>query len=385
MSPRTAPCRTRSVTSTRPSMEPVSLTDKEVGISPASPRTPPPTWPSRCRPPANSTSPLILTDLAISVSIRAGFESRLNTGFSTLRRQNRAPRKCLGQRRDVLASRIDLDRQMLRAKARWQRYGLVELLVVAKVIGYFGLAASRQSPAVEGCRLTARSLAVYGQADAAGRHAVGLAGADERDMYEEMSGRLTGGQTNRAHAHPNRWSAFGNDGTVERQLLRLPGDLRLQVTDGPRNDLVFPGVTRVQSLELDDAGLQTGIRAFELRDLIVQLRALLDGGKNVVAGVVPAELEGDANPDEHEDGETNREDHPPYGRMRPYLQAWMIFHALREESNDRRTEAFALMWLPTSPGRRRLRLRAPRDLVPPVRQGRRAFGKGNRRELPQRP
>src|SRR5258708_39497566 len=67
MSPLTMPFKMTLGAATEPSMQPCSLTDKKVPCF-ESPRTLPFTWPSICRPPVNSTSPLIRVFGPIRVS-----------------------------------------------------------------------------------------------------------------------------------------------------------------------------------------------------------------------------------------------------------------------------------------------------------------------------
>src|SRR5690242_18633601 len=218
MSPRTVPCRVRSVTSTGPSMEPVPLTDKEAGVC-GSARTPPVTVPSRCSPPANSTSPWTFTDFAISVSMRRGLESFLNMGWApagALRRHDRAPRERLRERGDILAGGADLDRQVLRAEALRDSDGLFEVLVVPEIVGHAGVGAARQGLGVEHRHLAFRVLPVNGQAHGPGSHAIGLAGSHEGDMDQEVAGRLAGGQAYGADADADGRRALGNHRPVER-------------------------------------------------------------------------------------------------------------------------------------------------------------------------
>src|SRR5690348_3362777 len=218
MSPRTVPCRTRSVTSTGPSMEPVSLTDKEAGDL-GSARTPPATWPSRCRPPANSTSPFTRTDLAISVSIRGGLESRLNMDLGSLRALRHghgAPGKCLLQWRDILAAGADLDRQMLGAEIERQDDGLLEVLEVAEVVRDVGSAAGSERLTVQCHRLASGALAVHCQANAPGSHAISLAGPHQGHVHQEVAGRLGGGQAHRPDPDADRRGALCDHSAIER-------------------------------------------------------------------------------------------------------------------------------------------------------------------------
>src|SRR6185437_2932818 len=143
----------------------------------------------------------------MSVSMRGGLSflnMRVGSGpRGALRYGDRAPGEGLRERGDVLAAGAHLHGQVLRTKAGRQGYRLLEVLVVAEVIGHIGGIASRQRGAVERLRLAGLFLPVHGQADGSARHAIGLAGADQRDVDEVVPGRLGGGQTHRPDAYTN--------------------------------------------------------------------------------------------------------------------------------------------------------------------------------------
>src|ERR1039457_1765484 len=126
MAPVTVPSRITVDTSTAPSMQPPSLTDK-VEFELGSARTSPEIRPSRCRPPENSRSPLRCVVLPMSVSILF-----MLGGIHI-------PQESLGEWCNTLAARAYFDAQALGAQPCGDRDLLIQVLVIAKAVAHFAL------------------------------------------------------------------------------------------------------------------------------------------------------------------------------------------------------------------------------------------------------
>src|SRR6185436_13339877 len=134
MSPLTVPFMTMLVTSTLPSMKPLSLTDK-APPSGAELRTLPLTRPSRCRPPENSRSPLSVAALPSSVSMRVDVcLRRPNINLSRSLRSLRidTPHVGLLHRGGTAPVGPDFDEKLLGFHARGHGDFLFDVLEISK-------------------------------------------------------------------------------------------------------------------------------------------------------------------------------------------------------------------------------------------------------------
>src|SRR3954468_18733800 len=179
MSPLTVPFITMLVTSTRPSMKPVSLTDRAPPFG-AVLRTLPFTLPSRCRPPEKSRSPLRFAVLPSRVSMRMD---------ACLRRPNIATPAPRSLRIDTPHVRLlhrgraapvgsDLDQQLFGFHARRHGDLLFDVLEIAEREGYLTPFISRECREIHTSRFAIK-LTVDGQDDDTADHRVRLHGLDQ--------------------------------------------------------------------------------------------------------------------------------------------------------------------------------------------------------------
>src|SRR6478735_4280199 len=146
MSPFTVPFMTMFVTSTRPSMKPLSLTDSAPPSS-ALLRTLPFTRPSRCRPPENSRSPCRFAVLPSSVSMRVDVcLRRPNITLSPKPRSLRidSPQVGLLHGRGSAPVGSHLDEQLLGFHARGHGDFLFDVFEISEREGYLTTLAFRE-------------------------------------------------------------------------------------------------------------------------------------------------------------------------------------------------------------------------------------------------
>src|SRR5580658_10592114 len=152
MSPFTMPFKMILGANTDPSMQPCWLTDKKVSGA-GWPVTLPLIWPSRCRPPVNSTSPLMRVLAPIKVSIFAfllcfrlniytTLARRIGAGLGFDRHSLRLPNEGLSKTVAgvPVSAAVNLDAHTRRLEPLRQLYGFIVILKVAEGVCQAGAA-----------------------------------------------------------------------------------------------------------------------------------------------------------------------------------------------------------------------------------------------------
>src|SRR5688572_18468667 len=303
MSPLTVPFITILVTSTRPSMKPLSLTDR-APPSAAELRTLPLMRPSRCRPPANSRSPWRFAALPRRVSIRIEFCFRRPNMFRSRTALLRidAPHVRLLDGSGPTPVRPDFDQELFGFHARGHGDFLFDVLEITKREGYLTALAARECREIRTPGL-AIHFAIDDQDNDAAHHRVRLHGLDQRDADSKLVCRGRRHHTRLLDFYLGRVRILGDDPPEEGQFLVRPGHLGLQVADRALHLFPLPGLSDRRGFELRDPGAKLEDGRLVRLDFRTQRAALLERRQRVETRAVAAELEhavDAARDDEHE-------------------------------------------------------------------------------------
>src|SRR2546430_9385979 len=245
-------------------MEPLALTDRVASGAPPE-RTPPAMCPSRCSPPWNSTSPCTRAALPISVSMRAGLDSRVNMlppmapwEFPASGSGLDVPQERLRERRHVTAARAHLDVEPFGLEARRQAELLVEALQVAEVVTQLALSAGGEGREIERARALGRR-AVEAHLHVAGDRRIGPSRAHQRHVDDITRRGRSGGDAPLPDLDADARGSLRHHAAVERQLLRLARYLRLQVAHGARHLRLLARAAHAEGVELGEPGAHLAV------------------------------------------------------------------------------------------------------------------------------
>src|SRR6266403_5597559 len=301
MSPLTMPFKTTLGATTEPSTQPCSLTDRKVPWF-ESPLTLPLIWPSRCRPPVNSTSPSIRVLGPIKVSILAfllcfclnicltlGRSIAACLGFHrhSLRLPNESLTKTVAQVSVFAAA--DLDSDARRLESLRQLYGFVVILKVTEGVCQANAPVRRYLAETQARRL-APLQPIDGDHGAAAHHTVRLSGLHQHEFQAELARNGLRDYLHLLHFHVDHRLRL-HQTAVKCQVLFQPCNLTLHVAQVPVDLLVALLIDAARDFGGLQLGAQPLIFRLEIADAGARRECAAHRIDHAKARIVSAEFE----------------------------------------------------------------------------------------------
>src|SRR5882757_444381 len=350
MSPLTMPFKMTLGAATDPSMQPCSLTDTKVPRF-ESPLTLPLIWPSICRPPVNSRSPLIRVFGPIRVSTVAfllWFLLCLNIcltlgriaaclGFHRhpLRLPNEGLPKTVAHVSVAAAVNLHLDARGLEPLR--QLYGFVVILKVTEGVCQADAPVRRHLAESQAGRF-APLQPLDGDHGGARHHALGLPGLHQYEFQAKLTGNGLGHDLHLLHLHVDDRIRL-HQASVKRQVLVQARNLTLHVAEALVDLLVALLIDATRHFRGRQLGALLFIFSFETTNARARRERAAHGIDHTKTGVVSAEFKRRVqNRDRQQRSQADQHRTPPR-RMRPDDQITERIHhtSIRYHPKPRRS------------------------------------------------